>query len=247
MKVLVRNRSDCCILSSPEGQREIPAYIPMKPKIETRSNLTGRRGYVAIVCHTTGDRRAMNCLLRLFSILALMSVLATTVSSAHIYADYPSRPVAEYENRTELGDLAIAVEPLDDAAVLKKYFNLKPGGILPVFLVIKNNSARDTYLFDESAVGLGEAADLKGKNAKKIYAILGSGGLVDLALTKSASHERENMLKKEIRSRTIAPGGWISGFIYVPVNDDVSRGKMHLQVPLTNARTGESHVVNIMF
>ena len=61
---------------------------------------------------------------------------------------------------------------------LKKYFNVKPGGILPVSLTIKNNSAQDNYLFDESAVGLTETTDLTGKNAKKTYAILSSGGSI---------------------------------------------------------------------
>jgi hypothetical protein len=181
------------------------------------------------------------------NVLGSMFALVAIAFSARIYPDYPTRPVAEYKSRTELGDLAIAVDPLDDPAVLKEYFNVKPGGILPVFLVIKNNSAQDTYIFDKSEVGLGEAAEFKGRNARKTSTILSSGGLIDLALTKAETHERENMVKKEIRSRTIAPGSETSGFVYVPVNDDGSRGKFHLQVPLSNARTGESQVGNIVF
>ena len=212
-----------------------------------RSRVTPRCWCAAISSQIAVDELVRCCVSRVLSVPAYVFVLTTIATCANVYPDYPKRPMAEYQNRTALGDLSVAVEPLDDAGILKKYFNVKPGGILPVFLTIKNNSAQDNYLFDESAVGLTETTDLTGKNAKKTYAILSSGGLIDLALTKSASHERENMLKKEIRSRTIAPGNMISGFVYVPVNDDGSRGKLHLQVPLTNARTGESQVVNITF
>jgi hypothetical protein len=209
--------------------------------------LTETAGRVVNRCHNTAAKSVVYRISRAFSVPAAILVLAAVACCANVYPDYPTRPLAEYPNKTELGDLAVAVEPLDDAGVLKKYFNVKPGGILPVFLTIKNNSAQDTYLFDESAVGLTETTGLDGKHAKKTYAILGSGGLIDMSLTKSETHERENMLKKKIRSRTIPPGSVISGFVYVPVNDDGSRGKLHLQVPLTNVRTRESQIVNIVF
>jgi hypothetical protein len=56
-----------------------------------------------------------------------------------------------------------------------------------------------------------------------------------------------NLIKKEIRSMTISPGSSVSGFVYVPVPTEADRKKVHLQVPLTNAQSGETEVVNLSF
>jgi hypothetical protein len=128
------------------------------------------------------------------------------------------------------------------------YFNshLSGKGILPVFIIIQN-SAPDAYLFDQSAVGLGEAGGVTGKGARKTASMLGSGGLVDLTLVKEVTETRENLMKKQLRSKTLSPGSSAFGFVYVPVPTDATRQKIHLQVPLTNARSGENVVVNLSF
>jgi hypothetical protein len=169
--------------------------------------------------------------------------------ASHHFHDYPVRPAGEYANKVAKASLIVAAEPVEDAEQQKTYFNshLSSKGILPVFIVIQNTSATDTYLFDSSAVGLGDAPDATGKGARKTASRLGSGGLVDLTLVTDASDVRENLMKKQVRSKTLPPGSSVHGFVYVPVPTDVARKNIHLQVPLTNAQSGETEVVNLSF
>ena len=169
--------------------------------------------------------------------------------SSHHFPDYPVRPAGEYANKVANAGLIVAVEPVEDPEQQKTYFNsnLSSKGILPVFIVIQNTSATDAYLFDKSAVGLGDAAEITGKGTRRTASLLGSGGLVDLTLATDATQVRENLMKKEVRSKTLSPGSSVYGFVYVPVPTDAPRKKMHLQVPLTNAQSGETEVVNLFF
>ena len=169
--------------------------------------------------------------------------------SSHHFPDYPVRPAGEYANKVVKAGLIVAVEPVEVPEQQKTYFNsnLSSMGMLPVFIVIQNTSATDTYLFDKSAVGLGDAAEITGKGTRKTASLLGSGGLVDLTLVTDVKQVQENLMKKEVRSKTLSPGSSVYGFVYVPVPTDAPRKKMHLQVPLTNAQSGETEVVNLFF
>ena len=169
--------------------------------------------------------------------------------SSHHFPDYPVRPAGEYANKVVKAGLIVAVEPVEVPEQQKTYFNsnLSSMGMLPVFIVIQNTSATDTYLFDKSAVGLGDAAEISGKGTRKTASLLGSGGLVDLTLITDVKQVQENLMKKEVRSKTLSPGSSVYGFVYVPVPTDAPRRKMHLQVPLTNAQSGETEVVNLFF
>lgn len=184
----------------------------------------------------------------LICLLAAVLVVQPSYGSHH-FPDYPVRPVAEYDNKVVKGSLIVAVEAVEGADQQKTYFDsrLSGRGILPVFLVIKNTSTTDTYLFDKSAVGLGDEADVTGKGARKTAALLGSGGLVDLNLVKEVTDVRENLMKKEARSTTLSPGSTIYGFVYIPVPTDALRKKIHLQVPLTNMQSGEIEIANLFF
>ena len=91
-------------------------------------------------------------------------------------------------------------------------------------------------LSNPTTVGLGEAAEVSGKRGKTA-SLLGSGGLVDLTLVTDVKQVQENLMKKEVRSKTLSPGSSVYGFVYVPVPTDAPRKKMHLQVPLTNAQS----------
>jgi len=180
--------------------------------------------------------------------LAVLFVVQSGYASHH-FPEYPVRPAGGYTNKVTNASLIVAVEPVEDPQQQKTYFNshLSSEGILPVFMVIQNTSATDTYLFDSSAVGLGDAPDVTGKGARKTASRLGSGGLVDLTLVTDASDVRENLMKKQVRSKTLSPGSSVHGFVYVPVPTDAARKKVHLQVPLTNSQSGETEVVNLSF
>jgi len=169
--------------------------------------------------------------------------------ASHHFPDYPVRPAGEYANKVATAGLIVAVEPVETPDEQKTYFDsrLSSKGILPVFIVIQNTSATAAYLFDGSAIGLGEAAELTGKGARKTASRLGSGGLVDLTLLKELSDVRENLMKKQVRSKTLAPGSSVHGFVYVPVPTDAARKQIHLQVPLTSTQSGETEVINLFF
>jgi len=179
----------------------------------------------------------------------LVTLSLVSLAYAHKFPDYPVRAAGEYENKVAKASLIVAVEPVDDPAQQKTYFNshLSSKGILPVFLVLQNNSSADTYLFDSSAVGLADAVEISGPGARRIGSRLGSGGLVDLTLVTEVTEVRENMMKKQVRSKTLAPGSSVHGFIYVPMPTDAARKQTHLQVALTNAQSGETEVLNLFF
>lgn len=192
------------------------------------------------------SRRANS--LRVIVTLAI-PFLILPVYASHHFPDYPVRPAGEYANKVEKAGLIVAVEPMEDPKQQKMYFNshLNSKGMLPAFIVIQNNSAMDTYLFDSSEVGLADVVEISSPGARQTRARLGSGGLVDLTLVTEVTEVRENMMKKELRSKTLSPGSSVYGFVYVPVPTDAPRKKVHLQVPLTNAQSSETEVVNLFF
>jgi len=175
--------------------------------------------------------------------------LAEPSFASHHFPDYPVRSPDAYSNKVAKGGLIVAVEPVEDPEQQKTYFNshLSSKGMLPVFIVIQNNSATDTYLFDSSAVGLADVVEITSPGARQSRARLGSGGLVDLMQITEATEVRENMMKKQLRSKTLSPGSSVHGFVYVPVPVKADRPKTHLQVALTNALSGEVEVLNLFF
>jgi hypothetical protein len=58
---------------------------------------------------------------------------------------------------------------------------------------------------------------------------------------------RENLTKRHIRSTTLGAGAAIHGFVYIPVATDGARSEIHLQVPLTDAKSGEIEVFDLKF
>jgi len=180
--------------------------------------------------------------------LAVLS-LADPVYASHHFPDYPVRSPDAYPNKVTKAGLIVAVEPVEDPEQQKTYFNSHLGskGMLPVFIVIQNDSATDTYLFDSSAVGLADVVEITSPGIRQSRARLGSGGLVDLTLITEATDVRENMMKKQLRSKTLSPGSSVHGFVYVPVPINATRPRTHLQVALTNAQSGEIEVLNLFF
>lgn len=162
----------------------------------------------------------------LAAICALAALLLSLPGYAsHDAPEYPVRPAAGYANKVVEPGFIVAIEPLEDPEQQKTYFNdrLSSKGMLPVFIVIQNTSTTDSYLFDESAVGLGDAPEVTGKGARRNATRLGSGGLIDLTLFTDVTQTRENLMRKEIRSKTLSAGSSVSGFVYVPVPTDAPR------------------------
>jgi hypothetical protein len=186
---------------------------------------------------------------RLALLCPLLLLFFASAYASRQLPDYPVKPAGEYSLKAAEGGAIVGIEPLDDPDIERRYFNsrLTEKGILPVFVVVQNASATDSIIFDNSAVGLADPADLSGKENRRVASKLGSGGLLDLGQMRDMTDERENMMKKQIRSKTLAPGTSVSGFVYVPVPRNQPRPKIHLQFPITNAQSGETTVLNLDF
>jgi len=104
----------------------------------------------------------------------------------------------------------------------KTYFGaeLTPKGFIPVFVVIQNGSSGDSFLFEKSNVGYaGVSSDSAPKMQSKVGESLGmlGPGLIAMKLITNATEVQENLLKKEVQSKTLSPGTSVHGFLYIPV------------------------------
>lgn len=165
-----------------------------------------------------------------FTRVLLLLTLAQAGSAGVKFPDYPVRPAAQYSATSTRSGVTIGVQPLDDVTDQKTYFKteMTSKGVVPVFIVIENGSASDSFVFDRTNVG---SAALS-----KTYSSIGG-----------MSEVHQNIMKKELQSATLSPGKTVSGFLYIAVPPKGSREKMHLQIPMTKAGTNESHVLNLIF
>jgi hypothetical protein len=124
---------------------------------------------------------------------------------------------------------------------------------------LQNGSSGDSFLFDKTAVTYGPAdSNLStppkaGEKAAQVVEI-GSMAAISMAgyvasafLVAHASQVRQNILKKEVQSKTLSPGVSASGFLYVPVPKNAPRQRIRLRVPITMAGTDEPLVLDFVF
>ena len=119
-----------------------------------------------------------------------------------------------------------------------------------MFLVIRNHTAEDSFLFEKTNISYGgmseqESPQVRSKVGERM-ALLGPG-LIAMGLITNATALQQNLLKKEIQSKTLSPGTTVSGFLYVPVSREIPRRKIRLQVPLIKSGSSETFVLNLSF
>ena len=68
-----------------------------------------------------------------------------------------------------------------------------------------------------------------------------------MKLISNASWVQENILKKELQSKTLSVGTSTHGFLYVPVPTNTPRQKITLRVPVTRTSTDETFVLELVF
>jgi hypothetical protein len=187
-------------------------------------------------------------------------LLVQPVFVADKFLDYPVRPAGDYSVKTEKFGLTIGIQPVEDLKEQKTYFHteLSPKGFVPVFVVIQNAVDGDSFLFDKSGItyGLADSSpstpDARSKAGDKLavvsMATLSLGGaLLAMKLISDASWVQENIVKKELQSKTLSPGTSAHGFVYVPVPKNTSREKILLRIPVTRTGTDESIVLELAF
>jgi hypothetical protein len=170
-----------------------------------------------------------NSLVSVFGTLVVF-YLVPPVYAAEKFPDYPVRPARDYAVTAARAGLTIGVQPVEDLKEQKTYFDteLTPKGFIPVFVVIENGSTGDSFLFDQTTVGYG-------------------GAFYNFTPNRGATKVQGNILKKELKSKTLSPGTSVHGFLYIPVPKQGPREKIHLQVPITKAGTSETFVLNLSF
>jgi hypothetical protein len=201
--------------------------------------------------------------------VAGMLIVLSLVQAAYAgprFPDYPARKASDCAVKVEKAGLKIGIQPLVDLKEQKTYFNteLTAQGFLPVYIVLENGSSGDSFLFDKTGITYGPAdtglstapkADEKAEIGVAIYstATLAAGGVpiagmvVIGILSAKASQVSENILKKELQSRTLSPGESAYGFLYIPVPKNAPRQKTRLRIPITMSGTDEPIVLDLVF
>ena len=181
--------------------------------------------------------------------------------AAQKFADYPVHAADSYAVKDSKADLVIGAQPVEDPKEQKTYFDteLAPRGFIPVFIVIENRSREDSFLFDKSAVTCGPddsgLTNLEVRSKAERPAVAGlsmlapAGGFIVMAKVNSASHVQQNILKKELQSKTLSPAASAHGFLYIPAPKNGPRPKIHLRIPVTKlgAEKPETFVLDLVF
>ena len=184
--------------------------------------------------------------------------LVPPICAADKFPDYPARPAGDYAVTAQQAGLIVGVQPVEDVKEQKTYFNteLAPKGFVPVFVVIQNQSSEDSFLFDKTKLAYGDstgaAPDTRSQAGEAVAlmslaAISLAGAFVAMKLISNASQVQQNILKKEVQSKTLSPGTSVHGFLYVPAPKKGPREKIRLQVPVARVGGDDTFVLNLIF
>ena len=176
------------------------------------------------------------------------------------FPEFPLHAADSYAVKAESAGLVIGAQPVEDPKDQKTYFDteLVPRGFIPVFIVIENRSKEDSFLFDKSAVTCGpEEAGLSNLEVRSKAERPGVVGLslvtpatfIIFAKINNASHVQQNIVKKELQSKTLSPAASAHGFLYIPAPKTGPRPKIHLRIPVTklSAEKPETFVLDLVF
>jgi hypothetical protein len=170
--------------------------------------------------------------------VAIASVVLLNAARADQYPDYQPLPVAHYGSYQEKTGIAMAVIPMLDVSSQKTYLgvDLAARGFLPVYVVIENHSDTQSVIllrdqlrfsYQGSAAITENPADARPNpsGTKKVVADLairwgGVPAVVAFYWASKMSNVRMNLLRKELRSQTVAPSKTGGGFAFVPNRAD---------------------------
>ena len=168
--------------------------------------------------------------------------------TANQLLDYPVRLPREYSVSAESGGVVIGVQPIRDPAEQKTYLRMTLKDLVPVFVVIQNESKSDTFIFDKTRIKSGQAeADLTSPDITNSEGRHLAGALISPLFITHDYKNQQNLLKREIQSTTLSPGASTHGFLYLPEEKDARGQKMRLRVVLVKAGSGETSFVDLSF
>jgi hypothetical protein len=177
--------------------------------------------------------------------------MAAVLCFAAEFPEYPVRSTGEYPVFASALGLKIGAVAIEDAKEQKTYFNTEfaPKGYVPIFVVLENQSANDSFLLRKDDIKYGSGSPDASSKAGKVvgYASLAAlslgGAIVAMKLISNASQVQQDILKKELQSKTLSAGTSTHGFLYVPMEKlpkGAVRQKIHLRIPVTHVGTNES-------
>jgi len=195
--------------------------------------------------------------------VALATLVLIGVTRAEQYPDYQPLAASQYPSYQERQGIGVAAVPMFDTSSQKRYLgiDLSAHGFVPVYVVIENHTnpqsvilLRDQVLYghDDSALaswsdqqarpGSSRAANSVAAASMSAGGVLGTVGLlIALHMVSNVSNIRMNLLKKELRSQTFAPGKAGGGFVFVPIDKGGGPAKeLVLDVPVKDGASNEN-------
>jgi hypothetical protein len=151
--------------------------------------------------------------------------------------DYPKTAANSLKNATTKNDLCIAVRAITDKNDLDQYFGadlIADNNVLPVYVVAENRNPSTSFLLFKDHIALQHKQT--GEDGKRGYdpvtgrsiggeitSLVGAGGLVLLFAGQKAQSNaaviKQNIVSKELQTRTISPGKSVDGFVYFTLPD----------------------------
>lgn len=204
---------------------------------------------------TKNGKKRMKGLLKTPIVASLLWLVVAVTGCVTIESpDLAIQPVDRYSLYQVKDDLFVAVEPFHDKEKVLRYFgaNLLSDGILPVLTVAENHSRTSSFVLLKEQFSLtspnktrgSQEADFVLEPFPETTATL--IGLIGLHLSTSASKIRHNLITRELKTKTIAPGSSQYGFVYFKLRDKTDAMTMSaISVKALNLQTDE--VITFIF
>lgn len=184
---------------------------------------------------------------------------ALTAMGGQKFPDYPLRPAGDYAISIRQDEVTVGLDPVEKEEQQLTYFHiaLSPRGFLPIFVVIHNESKTDSLLIDKS--GVSYSTDLSGSDGPAentasqkagivtTSAIPWIGAFLAAGIAQDQSEVKQNLILRELQSRTLGPGETMHGFLYVSVPKKGPRGTLRVEIPVAWSGSNQTSVVNLSF
>jgi hypothetical protein len=170
-------------------------------------------------------------------LLLIFTIAVVGCSTTHI-SDLSKQPYTQGEQWQEQNGLRIGVAPLTDVAEISLKFgtNLIGNGVLPVFIVVKNNSATNSFLVVPDKfrlMAMGTTHEQTRKKPKSLWAggaaqlagavsfsplFIGVGAIIATD-TLTANHQ---LTVNKLGMRTLSPFSETAGYLYFKIPNPAS-------------------------
>ncbi len=196
-------------------------------------------------------------------LLASSSLMLTGCSTMKV-APLTTGSADSYTQHEQTNGVVVGIRPITDKREIEDIFkvNLLDKGLLPILVVVENQSASDSFIIAKDKVYvLNEATGTTSSSQRKKVTsgggealeitgglLVAAGSLVAAPLlftgmqkASNASVIEFNLADKEFYSWTLGPGEKAKGFVYFQFSkDSPPSGNYHVVVEVKNPATGET-------